>query len=225
MADLTLRCQQRVDMENDGAISPAEWANLISEAYAEIYTITTDCPWGIEYFEVTHQYTTGGTNVLTEQADHYSTVALAYLEDAALGRYRNLRALTPQERISRSGLNLTAGSRATEYAMAGQSIYLYPTPPSGQIYELRYVPQSPDFTTISTGIDVVTPEGLSFLIWNVAVMAQAKIEADPQLAMARLEQSRERFITSVMARNATAPLRRIVDVELDGYSTEWDRWP
>lgn len=222
MATLALRAQRRVNMEFSKLIGTDEWAALISEAYGELYTIVLDCPWGTEYFETTHSYTSGGTNVLTEQADHFSTVALAYLEDAASGRYRNLRCITPQERINRSGLNLTAGSRATEYAHVGQTILLYPTPPSGQVYELRYVPQPGDLTSAATGIDLVTPDGLAFLLWNVAVMSASKTEVDAQLAMARLEQARERFISSVMMRNQLAPLRRQVDVELE--VTDPDGW-
>lgn len=224
VADITLRAQRRVDMENDNAIEAPEWAAMISEAYAELYTYVLDTPWGTEYFETTHQYTSTGTNVLTEQADHYSTIALAYLENAATGHYQALRQLQPQERTMMSGLNLTAGSRATAFALVGQSIILYPTPPAGQIYELRYVPQSAELAD-SDSIDLVTPDGLAFILWNVAVMAQAKTEADPQLAMARLEAARERFQNSVYLRAATAPMRRLVDVEVEaGNWNMWDRW-
>lgn len=211
MATITTRCQQRADMENDPSISMAEWYALISEMYGELYTLVVDAGW--EYFEYTQQLTSDGTNILSEVADHFATVQLAYLADASTGRYRALRPLNSQERVMRSGLN--AAPHATGYALVDDRIYLYPTPPSGQVYEMRYVPQPPDLTSYASTdvVDVVAPDGEALLIWGVTVKALAKSESDVQVAMTERDAARMRFDDAVRLRAQTSMQRRITDVE------------
>lgn len=219
MSALTTMCQRRVDMEGDPSVAPDEWAALISEAYGELYSLVFEA--GMAYFETTHQYTTTGTNVLAEQVDQLSVVGLFYLIDATNGRYIPLKELMSQERGAASLYANIVGSHARFFAMVNRSIYLYPTPPAGQVYELRYVPQPADLTTADTAIDVVTPDGLAFLVWNVAVMVAPKTDADPQLCMQRLEAARGRFLESVQLRALNQPRRTVSDVEtgegMDGY--------
>ncbi len=206
MADLITRCKQRVDMENHAVISDAEWKTLISEAYGELYTMVFES--GMQYFEFTTDMVTDGTSVLNEVVDHMSTVSFAYLEDAVTGRYRDLRPLQPQERSQLSG---RTGGAAVGFALVDDKIYLYPTPPSGQTYRMCYVPQSPELSAFETSdtVDVVMPDGLTFLIWAVAIKAMAKTESDPGLALREREGARDRFSTSVMLRAQNAPRRMI----------------
>jgi len=226
MTDLILRCQQRSDKEQDLSISRAEWCQLISESYGELYTIVFEC--GLEYFEFAQQLTTTGAATLSEVGDHLSTVTLAYLEDVTNKRYRALRELMAQERTRWSLTNGQGGSRALAFALVDDQIYLYPTPPAGQIYELRYVPQPPELTEFVSGstpfqVDVVTPDGLTFLIWATTVKANAKVERDSQLAMAEREAARQRFTESVQLRALNAPRRRILDIEAEDMTTNgWD---
>jgi hypothetical protein len=207
MDAVILACQQQVDLENHSVISRPEWQGYISRAYGELWTIVFES--GLQYFETSKQLTTDGTNVLLEMANHLSTVSFAYLVDATSGRYSDLRELMPQERASASGMS---GSAARYYSLVDDKIYLYPTPPAGQVYEMRFVPQSPDLTLFDGDacIDVVTPDGHDFLIWSVAVRACAKTEADPNLAIREREAARDRFTTSVQLRALSAPRRMIV---------------
>lgn len=218
--DLIQRCKRRVDMEGDPAIADDEWAKLVSEAYGELYTIVFES--GLEYFETSLRMTATGSQTIGEPIDHLSTVMVLYLIDATQLRYIALRELMAQERPIISGLTISSGNFARAFALVDRLIYLYPTPPAGQVYEIRYVPQPPDFTAPSdVQIDVVTPDGLSFLTWNVAVMAQEKTEVDPQVAMSRLEAARDRFTESVQLRALNAPRRRILDIETDVGDGEW----
>ncbi len=218
MTDLIRRAQQRCDMEGDPSIAQDEWARLISEAYGELYTIVFES--GLEYFERALQVTTTGSQTIGEPVDHLSTVQVAYLIDAAARRYIALRELMAQERTIISGLTIASGNFARAFALVDRQIYLYPTPPVGQVYEIRYVPQPPEL--IEPGnVDVVTPDGLAFLIWNVVVMASAKTEVDATLAMTRLEAARDRFTESVRLRALNAPRRRILDIETDVGDGEW----
>lgn len=217
---LVTSCQQQVDLENHAVISAAEWLSLVNRAYGELYTIVFES--GLQYFEYAVTLTTDGTNMLSEMADHLSTVNLSYVIDATAGRYRDLRELMAQERSGMSGLN---GDCARFFSLVDDKIYLYPTPPTGQLYQMRYVPQPPDLTTFAsdTCADVVTPDGHEFLIWSVAVKACAKTESDPQLAMSEREAARVRFTESVQLRALNAPRRRIVDLGED-YESERFGW-
>lgn len=218
--DLIQRAQRRCDMEDDPAIEPDEWAKLISEAYGELYTVVFES--GLEYFERALPVTSTGSQTIGEPVDHLSTVQVLYLVDATTRRYVALRELMAQERSIVSGMTSASSSFARAFALVDRLIYLYPTPPAGQVYEIRYVPQPPEFTAPSdVQVDVVTPDGLAFLLWNVAVMAGAKIEIDPSLAMSRLEAARDRFTTSVQLRALNAPRRRILDIETDVGDGEW----
>lgn len=223
MSDLVTRCQRRADMENDPSISTAEWYALVSEMYGELYTLVVDAGW--EYFESTHTYTSDGTNILTETSDHFATVQLAYLVDATTGRYRALRQLGPQERILRSGIS--AAVHATSFAMVDDKIYLYPTPPSGQTYEMRYVPQPPDLTTYAGTdlVDVVVPDGEALMCWGVAVKALSKSESDVTVAMRERDEARQRFDDACRLRAQDSMRRRISDVETnEGFGWMWDHY-
>ena len=216
MTDLILRCQRRVDQENSALIARTEWCNLISEAYGELYTIVFEA--GLEYFEYTQTLTTTGASTLSEVTDHLSTVALSCLRIGTTDQWKDLRELMAQERSQVSGMT---GSYPTSFALVDDLIYLYPTPPAGLTLQMRYVPQPPDLVEFNAAqnvlVDVVTPDGLAFLIWCVAVKAIAKAEADASLAIQEREQARERFTTSGQLRALNAPRRRIMD---DGDATD-----
>jgi hypothetical protein len=68
--------------------------------------------------------------------------------------------------------------RGSRWELVDDTIHLYPTPPSNQLYELRYVPQPPDLSTFADSdvIDVVTPDGDAFLVWGTVVMALSEVE-------------------------------------------------
>lgn len=215
LTNLIRRAQRRCDMEGDPSIPDDEWAEMISEAYGELYTIVFES--GLEYFERALQVTTTGAQTIGEPVDHLSTVQVLYLADASTKRYVALRELMAQERAMFSGSVFTS-SRSQAFSLVDRLIYLYPTPPAGQVYEIRYVPQPPDLIE-PANVDVVTPDGLSFLIWNVAVMASAKVETDAQLALSRLEAARARFTEGVGLRALNAPRRRILDIEQG--SSDW----
>jgi hypothetical protein len=221
LSDLIKRAKRRCDMENDPSIAEDEWADLLSEAYGELYTIAVES--GMQYFERSRQYTATGAPSIGEPLDHFSTVQVAYLVDPVALRYIGLRELMAQERTQMSGLTLSGASFARAFSVVDRLIYLYPTPPAGQIYELRYVPQPPDFdiTVPTMQVDVIAPNGLAFLLWNMAVMAAAKTEVDPQLASARLEQARDRFTTDAVQRALTATRHRVIDVEVSAADDLW----
>ncbi|WP_196299624.1 hypothetical protein, partial [Streptococcus pneumoniae] len=83
---------------------------------------------------------------LAEMADHLSTVNLSFIVNATTGERRDLRELMAQERSRYSGQSGTA----RYFSLVDDVIYLYPTPPTGEVYEMRYVPQPPDLTAFAS---------------------------------------------------------------------------
>lgn len=232
MTVLILRAQQRVDMVNDGLIDRDEWCTLISEAYGELYNIVWEV--GNEYFEYTEILTTDGTNVLDEIADHLSTVELTYLVNGTTdGLRRDLRPAEAQERSRLSGRT----GEPRYYALVDDKIYLYPTPVTGTVLELRYVPQPPElvefFEDEEVLVDVVTPDGLTFLLETVAMKAKAKAEIEAGVHAAEREAARLRFTESAVLRSINTGHHRVIDKGgglLDGYPgtvyrDDADWWP
>jgi hypothetical protein len=212
MSSLVTACKQQADLENHAVISTAEWKSLISRAYGELYTIVANA--GLRYFEYTSDAVSNGTNVLAEVDDHFETVVLAYKYQDSPAAYRDLRELMAQEQSIHSG---QSGQSARGFCLVDDQILLFPTPPSGQTYQMRYVPQPPNLGEYADAdvIDVVTPDGLEFLIWSVAIKAMAKTEADARLAVSEREAARARFTEAVQLRALNTPRRRVLDIEFD----------
>ena len=220
MGALITSCKQQVDLENHPVIASTEWRSLISRAYGELFTIVANS--GLRYFETSANVVSDGTNVLAEMSNHFETVTLAYLAQASPARYIDLREAMAQEEAMLSG---QTGSYARYFSIVDDEILLFPTPPTGQTYRMRYVPQPPDLSGYADDacVDVVTPDGHEFLIWNVAVKAMAKTEADARLAQSEREQARARFTEAIQLRALNAPRRRIV-VDDDPDNWDRDRW-
>lgn len=192
-------------MENSGLVSADEWKAILSTAYAELYSCVVES--GLRYFETTQTITSDGGSSYPEPSNHFSTVGIDYIDSA--GQRWEVCELMAQER----NLLSTRGSeRAVAYMLVDDQLRLMPTPPAGQIYEWLYVSQPPDLAAMLDPdlIDVVTPDGESFLIWSAAVMALAKEESDTALARAERESARERVYTWAVLRALHSPRRRIV---------------
>jgi hypothetical protein len=221
MSDLEARCRKRVDHpESTGPISTTQWAELMSEQYGDLYSVVAEA--GLSYFEYTLQFTTTGAAYVSEPADHLATVGFEFIDPA--GTRRPLKELMAQERARWTGLT----GDAQRYAMIDDRIYLYPTPPAGQTYELLYIPQPPNLGEYipSDIVDVVTPDGEAFLIWGVAVKAHGILESDAQLAMVERDKARERLVDWAIMRAFNSSRHQIVETaeESDYFDQSDWRW-
>lgn len=112
---------------------------------------------------------------------------------------------------------------ARRYELVDDMIYLYPTPPAGQTYELLYIPAAPDLSGYASDacVDCVIAEGEAFVIWGTLVKAKAKSESDVRLAV--IERDRLAKLVDEWAKNRLMlePSRRIVvDVDYDEVGSE-----
>lgn len=215
MGDLIERCQNRADKANDDHIANAEWRSLISEVYgSDVYSPVAET--GLRYFEFTSTLTTTGAAYVSEPSDTLSVVRLDYIVNAVTGERRDLRRIQIGEQSRYAG---QTGSEAREWALVDDRIYLYPTPPTGQTYELLYIPQSPDLSTFDDDdcVDVVSSDGESCLIWGVAGLAKAKASQDSTLFIQKQELYRSRLVGWAANRHSSDLARRVVtdDYTLD----------
>ncbi len=188
METLRTRCQQRCDQENSSFISDAEWNALISEQYGDLWSVVAET--GLRYFETSTTITADGSASYDEPTDHYSTIAVTRVMDSA-GRECSLTPAGHQQEVNLRGLT----GDAQFWTLVDDQLCLYPRPSSGT-YKWYYLQQPTDLVDYADDdtVDVVTPDGESFLIWGVAVKALAKGEGNVQLALAEREASRERLL-------------------------------
>ena len=194
-------------MEGQDSISDAEWNGMISTQYGELYACVAET--GLRYFETQGTISTTGAASYDEPDDHWSTVGIDF-RISAQGNRRPLFEAMPSETNAFSGQT----GEAFAYALIDDLVYLYPTPPSGQTYYHRYIPQPPDFSEEEDGfiLDVVTPDGESFLIWGTAVAAKEKEGTDSSGARAERDAARGR-LWQWAALRAFNHRRKIVDDE------------
>jgi hypothetical protein len=204
IATLITRCKQRCDREGDSHISDSEWQSLISEKYGELYLAVAES--GMRYFETEATLTLAATIALPSA--HLATLGVDFVIDSA-GRRRPLTEIMHQERPQMLGET----GEARFYALVGQNIELYPLPSTGT-YKHLYVPQPTDVSAsaTSTSLDVVTPDGETFLINAVAVPALGKSESDVRLARIERDEAKERLVEWARLRSFATP-RRLVRIE------------
>lgn len=192
MGDLLARSKKRADKKTDDHILDPEWRSIMNEVYgADVFSVVAGT--GYRYFEKSASLVTTGAAYVSEPGDHLSTVRLDYIEPG--GRHLELDLLNVEDEGVRSGMS-SGADRAYGYTAVDDRIYLYPTPPTGQTYELRYVFQPPDLGTFDDDmcVDVVTPDGEACLVWGTAAIAQGIAKQGVELALKQHEKHRTRLM-------------------------------
>lgn len=213
VGELVTLAQQYSDQENSDFISQAEWRGYLSSGYAVLHSILVES--GARCFEDTDLYTTGSDPWLLPE-DFLSYIGVDYLQDGTLtGRRWSLREFMAQER------NLYAGVSGSGYAsgfyISNKDITLQPTPGTGQVYALVYVPQPVKLTDDDTVVDVVTPDGEQFLLWYATFMARDKEDSDVRSALRERREAEVRLREWAVNRAMHAPRRPMVDQLIDSY--------
>src|SRR4051812_25773444 len=130
MSTILLRAREWAGMVGDDSIEDPELRSRASERYGDLWGVVAAT--GLRYFEYSKQFTTTGLATLAEPTDHLATVdEIEYVWNVATGARRRLRQIGPAERSRWSGMT---GGEARRWELVDDTIYLYPTPPSGQIY-------------------------------------------------------------------------------------------
>jgi hypothetical protein len=213
MSALRTRALQQADLDTDAAFASTALVNsMISAQYGDLYEVVSAA--ARRYFEYSTSITTTGLSYIAEPADHMSTIdTIERVINSTTGRMRRLRRIMPQERAMWSGKT----GHARRWEMVDDRINLYPTPPSGDVYVLRYIAQPPDLETFgdSDVVDVVVPAGEDFMIWGCVVRFLSRIKSDVSFAMEERERARERLTEWAQLREFNDPHTIVVDYDDD----------
>lgn len=218
MSVIVTRCQQRADKVGDDFILAAEWKSMISEVYGtDVHSVVAET--GGRYWDTLVSLTTTGAATLSEPADHLSTVWLTYVASAT-DRRRLIRVMPGEE----ASVAEMTGTEPVYYALLDDVIKLYPTPASGLVVELQYVPQAPDISALADAglVDVVTPDGEACLYWGVAVLARIKASQDVSFHVQKAELHRTRLMAWAAERSIGDANRRVVTDDGAGFADAGD---
>jgi len=192
MGTLLLRCKQRADKVGDdhiGGSDTSEWHRLISEVWAQdVFQVVADT--GLRYWETTSTLTTTGAAYVSEPSNIAKVMRLDYI-DGSSKRHK----VQPAGSHEQVWLDALTGTVALYFAVVDDRVYLYPTPSTGQTYEMLYIPQAPDLSGYASDacVDVVSADGEACVIWGVAALAKIKASQDAQVYLQKQEQHRDRL--------------------------------
>lgn len=206
------RARVLADAENREHISLANWKEFLSVAWGELATMLSDA--GLRYFESEDTITTDGNASYALPSDFDRSLGVDYEVSSTTGERRALSSMMLQQRNYGSA---TSGQTASGYAIVGQNVRLYPTPPSGQTYYHVYIPQPADISANADGtnVDVVNSHGEAYVINAMAAVALAKEEADASFVISQREKAEANF--NVWAANRLMESSRRPQVEGDYY--------
>lgn len=205
IARLIRKGRRACAQENSDLLSPAEWQDELSSVLSEFQSAIVD--GGARVFEDTATITATGVSDYDLPVDFLAELGVDYNNG---GDREQLRGLVVQERNCKQN----AVGHATHFAIVNDSLRLYPTPATGGVYYLVYIPQAPDYSEIvdTTEVDVIVPAGEQFFKWSLAAIGAAKEESDntPYYEQ-KAAQAREKLVEWSYKRSMTQPHRKIVD--------------
>jgi len=212
MSDIRTQCLNNVDMATDESVTTAEANAIISDVYCSRVYLTVASAFR-RYFETSTTFTTTGLSYLAEPSNHLSTVDTIERVLDSSGRLRRLQRIMPQERAVWSGRT----GHARKWEIVDDRIYLYPTPPSGDQYVLRYIQQPPSLANYGDAdvVDVVTPDGLAVVIWGASVRLKAKSDRDVGLALKERDEAATRLLLWAQDRAANDQEHIVVEDDCD----------
>lgn len=220
MGQVVLRCRRRVDMKTNQARTDPDFKALISEQYGDLHGVVSGT--GYRYFETSTTFAATGAESYLEPSDHLGSVRLARVLDD--GREIPVDEFMAQEEWAYKGRT----GDAIGFSHVDDRIFLYPKPSSGN-YKLYYIPQPPDVSNYADAevVDLVTSDGLAFLIWGVAVKVHGELEGDAVLALQERNRYEQKLMEWAALKAFNEPRRTPLE---DGLSTlrtlrdgEW--WP
>ena len=208
---LLSRIRTVTDTEDDDHITDAYLKAQLSTIYGQLWGVVVET--GLRYFETRVTLVSDGSNALDEPADTFCHVGLDYIE-AGTNRRRELTELMAQERTW-ANQPWISGTYARFFELVDDQLLLYPTPQTGQSYQLLYIPQPPDLTSADESelVDVVTPDGEAFLTYGVAALVHARKDQDATLMQQEREAAKDRLSTWAAMRAFHQPRRRVVQID------------
>lgn len=206
LGQLRLMAQQRADRVNSNFVTLPEWNTYISQSYFELYDLLVTV-YEDYFLQSPYTFTTTGDQQYTLPTDFYKLLGV----DCGLANTTNAWAtLKKFDFISRNRYiypQLTTtmlGVFDLQYRLMGNSLFLIPTPASGQYIRVWYIPkltQPLQDTDLLKGVSGWT----EYVIVDAAIKALQKEESDVSVLMAQKMALIKRIEESSMNRDAGQP--------------------
>lgn len=226
VSELITLAKQYADQVGESFVSDAEWRAYLSAGYAQLYSALVRS--GMRYFESEQEIESDGdaTGDYALPSDFLSVCEVYRLLDGtSTGRRQRLSEVMTQARSRYAGVS---GSEATGWSLVGANLRLHPSPPSGQLYSLVYVPQptkiATDGSSDSESIDVVTMDGEQYLLWYAVFQARDKGDENVMNAMRERDSALERVKEWATLRALNSPREPMVLEDLDWYDGDPSDW-
>lgn len=170
---IRLQAKQRADLENNPAVSDAEWNTYISQSYKELYDMLTSA-YGNDYYVATpYQFTLSNAQGYTlpdgtpnyQASDgttapkFYKLLGVDLQYSASPSGWVTLKRLNFIDRNKYAYPNTAInwnGYTNLRYRVQGNQIYLVPIPMSGQTARIWYVPAPTSLSYILPGSSVLS---------------------------------------------------------------------
>lgn len=207
LGQLRLLAQQRSDMVNSQYITVPEWNTYINQSYFELYDILIQA-YGNEYYVAApYQFTTDGSVGYSLPTDFYKLLGVDLNVNSANNAWVTInkfnfidrnRYVYPQNNVNALGV---PGLR---YRLVGNNLQFIPTPSSGQILQLWYIPRMSQLlqdTDICDGVSGWT----EYIIVDAAIKAMQKEESDVTVLALQKQALIDRIQAAAENRDAGQP--------------------
>lgn len=223
LGQVRLMAQQRADMTMDPFVTTPEWNSYLNQSYCELYDLLVTT-YEDYFLAPAAWFVTNGQSNFYPLPDGVTTfqsptgtpfVAPAFYKDrgvdlaltTAPNAFTSLRRFNYRDRNKYSWQNAPAQFLSLQnmrYRVMGQSIEFQPTPASGQVIQLWYVPRPKTLLLDSDLLDGVS--GWSeYVVVDAAIKALQKKEFPVDVLMAQKQALRDRILTAASNRDAGEP--------------------
>jgi hypothetical protein len=210
LATIRATIRQRADMVYSTFVADAELNGWINSSAFELYDVLVQ-KFGADYYVTSLDAATDGGETVPLPAAFYKLLGVDVLD----GDWRPLRPFNFGERHRHS----PAGLSALRYRLAGNALWLNPTPAAKLSLRIWYVPRLAALVD-----DTDTLDGVSgweeYVVVDCAIKAKRKEESDVSVEMAQKAALLARIESAAANRDAGSPAT-VVDV----YGDSPRDWP
>lgn len=226
LAQLMTAVRQRADMTTAGYtpsltgtdffVSEPELISYINQSYFELYDLIVAAFGNNYYVQTPYQFTTDGSAAMYAlPSDFYKLLGVDLsLSGGTPGSWLTVRGFEFNDRNRYSVPNFQAfyGVTNLRFRLNGNYLWLTPTPASGQVMQLWYIPKLATLDALAT-----TADGISgwteYIICDAAMKCLQKEESDVSVLMAEKQALMKRIEAMAENRNAGPP-PKVIDNQM-----------
>jgi hypothetical protein len=207
LSEIRTLSKQYADMVSSNFVTDAEWNSYINLAYFELYDLLVQ-KYGDDYYVAApYSFTTDGTTQqYTLPSNFYKFMGLDLQLSNSNDSWVTIRPFmfTERNRYAVPNFQSFYGITNVRYRLAGNTLFLTPTPTSGQNFRMWFIPI---LTELSADTDVV--KGISgwqeYLCLDAAIRALIKQELDVSALSQRKQALIARIESAAANRDAGNP--------------------